>query len=50
MKSIGVAVILAQIGYNVPAEKFVYEPSYAHCMSGSLAFFERVIQFLIGDD
>ncbi len=29
MKSIGIAVILAQIGYYVPAEKFVYEPYLA---------------------
>ena len=26
MKSIGIAVILAQIGYYVPAEEFIYEP------------------------
>ena len=26
MKSIGIAIILAQIGYFVPAEKFIYEP------------------------
>lgn len=29
MKSIGIAIILAQIGYYVPAEKFVYEPYMA---------------------
>ena len=29
MKSIGIAVILAQIGYYVPAEEFVYEPYMA---------------------
>lgn len=29
MKSIGVALILAQIGYYVPAEQFVYEPYMA---------------------
>ncbi len=28
MKSIGIAIILAQIGYYVPAEKFIYEPLY----------------------
>ncbi len=26
MKSIGIALIMAQIGYYVPAEKFIYEP------------------------
>lgn len=26
MKSIGIAIILAQIGYYVPAEEFIYEP------------------------
>lgn len=29
MKSIGVAIILAQIGYYVPAEEFIYEPYLA---------------------
>lgn len=29
MKAIGIAVILAQIGYYVPAEKFIYEPYMA---------------------
>lgn len=29
MKSIGIAIILAQIGYYVPATKFVYEPYMA---------------------
>ena len=29
MKAIGIAIILAQIGYYVPAEKFVYEPYMA---------------------
>lgn len=29
MKSIGLAIILAQIGYYVPAEEFVYEPYMA---------------------
>lgn len=29
MKSIGIAIILAQIGYYVPAEEFVYEPYMA---------------------
>lgn len=29
MKAIGTAIILAQIGYYVPAEKFVYEPYMA---------------------
>lgn len=29
MKAIGVAIILAQIGYYVPAEEFVYEPYMA---------------------
>lgn len=29
MKSIGVAIILAQIGYYVPAEEFIYEPYMA---------------------
>lgn len=29
MKSIGIAIILAQIGYYVPAEEFIYEPYMA---------------------
>ncbi len=29
MKSIGISIILAQIGYYVPAEKFIYEPYMA---------------------